>query len=243
MHLSSPRSAILSAVVFNALVIIALIPWHSAACASGRCRRRRCCGATSRSTGWAAWSRPSSASSSSTWPSPHWGLLTCGASSCPPCGALRPHGDLRPGLPAAGHRRGPGGLPPPGRGSLVEVDGRPRARALVGQAFTRPEHFHPRPSAAARGTTPYRQRCLQPGSHVPELLAAVRSSAGRGLPRRERTRGRRPTGSGRRRDRLCAGPVPGTSRWLTPASRAPRVAVAARGLAEDGCCCRRAHRR
>ncbi len=71
MRLSSPQSAILSAVVFNALVIVALIPLalRGVRVPTGR-RPRSCCAATSWSTGWAAWSRRSSASSSSTWSSP-----------------------------------------------------------------------------------------------------------------------------------------------------------------------------
>ena len=64
MHLSTPQSAILSAVIFNALIIILLHPLRSRACATVPVPRLRSCAATCWSTGSAASSPRSSASSS-----------------------------------------------------------------------------------------------------------------------------------------------------------------------------------
>lgn len=46
MHLASPQSAILSAIVFNALIIIVLIPWRCAGCGCRPPAPPICCGAT-----------------------------------------------------------------------------------------------------------------------------------------------------------------------------------------------------
>ena len=71
MRLASPYSAILSAVIFNALIIVAAHPAGAARRALPAARAPpRCCGARCSSTAWAASSRRSSASSSSTSCSP-----------------------------------------------------------------------------------------------------------------------------------------------------------------------------
>ena len=58
-----PQSAVLSAVIFNALIIVALIPWPCAASVSARCRPPPCSAATCSSTGSGASCCRSSASS------------------------------------------------------------------------------------------------------------------------------------------------------------------------------------
>ena len=61
-----PQSAVLSAIIYNALIIIALILWRSKGSSTGRFRRESCSATTCCFTVWAAWRLPSCLLSSST---------------------------------------------------------------------------------------------------------------------------------------------------------------------------------
>jgi High-affinity K+ transport system, ATPase chain B len=63
MHLATPASAIMSAVIFNALIIVLLIPLALKGVRIARWARRSCCAAICWSTVWAGSSCRSSASS------------------------------------------------------------------------------------------------------------------------------------------------------------------------------------
>jgi K+-transporting ATPase ATPase C chain len=62
-------------------------------------------------------------------------------------------------------------------GSIVVVGGTPVGSSLLGQAFTKPEYFHPRPSAAGDGYDGLASGASNLGPSNPDLLAAVRDRA------------------------------------------------------------------
>jgi K+-transporting ATPase ATPase C chain len=59
-------------------------------------------------------------------------------------------------------------------GSLVEVDGKPVGSALLGQTFTKPEYFHPRPSVAGDGYDGLSSSASNLGPSNPDLLKAIK---------------------------------------------------------------------
>jgi K+-transporting ATPase ATPase C chain len=58
-------------------------------------------------------------------------------------------------------------------GSLVNVNGKPVGSSLLGQTFTKPQYFHPRPSVAGKGYDGLASSASNLGPSNPDLLKTI----------------------------------------------------------------------
>jgi potassium-transporting ATPase KdpC subunit len=113
-------------------------------------------------------------------------------------------------------------------GSLIVVNGQVVGSALIGQNFTRPEYFHPRPSAAGNGYDATASNGSQYGPTNQKLIDRVKASI-------DQFRKENPDYTGPIPADLVTASASGLDPDISPASaaaQAPRVSKA-RGLALD----------
>ena len=237
MRLHSPQSAILSAVIFNALIIVALIPLALRGVRYSPPVRARCCAATSTSTAWAGSCCRSSASRRSTSSSssfPEFGDHDALSSQLVPAArgfaahAADLHGHPRHRLPAADHGDRPDPRPEEPRRRLDDLAVGQRRRLQA----DRPElHRRRRQPAAAvlpepavgrrRRLRPDRVQCEQPRPGVDHRHAARPLGQDRhrqAEPAHPGLHSRQPGGRQARRSRRCP-PVLHTRRCRRRARR------------------------